>query len=148
MCGCRSGRQAFLSSSRCEGECWAEHYSLLAERGKRCRYPLSRTLCGQQTWGTRFLLELLVSFSSTCSPEHSYLRQTDIVFFIITRDIVVLQAHAPSSKETHMLILFYSFITFGPSLWSNGQSSWLTEQRCSMFPVRYDLNLYMLCRRK
>jgi hypothetical protein len=35
-----------------------------------------------------------------------------------------------------------------PPLWSSGQSSWATERRCILFPVRYELNLYMLCRRK
>jgi hypothetical protein len=35
-----------------------------------------------------------------------------------------------------------------PPLWSSGQSSFATEQRCIVFPVRYEQNLYMLCRRK
>jgi hypothetical protein len=35
-----------------------------------------------------------------------------------------------------------------PPLWSSGQSSWLHNVRCIVFPVRYELNLYMLCRRK
>jgi hypothetical protein len=32
-----------------------------------------------------------------------------------------------------------------PSLWSRGQSSWL-QSGDVLFPVRYELNLYMLCR--
>jgi hypothetical protein len=35
-----------------------------------------------------------------------------------------------------------------PPLWSSGQSSWLQIRRCIVFPVRYELNLCMLCRRK
>jgi hypothetical protein len=34
-----------------------------------------------------------------------------------------------------------------PPLWSSGQSSWLHNGDV-LFPVRYELNLYMLCRRK
>jgi hypothetical protein len=34
-----------------------------------------------------------------------------------------------------------------PPLWSSGQSSWLLNGEV-LFPVRYELNLYMLCRRK
>jgi hypothetical protein len=34
-----------------------------------------------------------------------------------------------------------------PILWSSGQSSWLHNGDV-LFPVRYELNLYMLCRRK
>jgi hypothetical protein len=34
-----------------------------------------------------------------------------------------------------------------PPLWSSGQSSWL-ENGGVLFPVRYELNWYMLCRRK
>jgi hypothetical protein len=34
-----------------------------------------------------------------------------------------------------------------PPLWSSGQSSWLHNGDVS-FPVRYELNLFMLCRRK
>jgi hypothetical protein len=34
-----------------------------------------------------------------------------------------------------------------PPLWSSGQSSWLQDGDV-LFPVRYELNLYMLCRRK
>jgi hypothetical protein len=34
-----------------------------------------------------------------------------------------------------------------PPLWSSGQSSWL-QNGDVLFPVRYELNLYMLCRRK
>jgi hypothetical protein len=33
-----------------------------------------------------------------------------------------------------------------PPLWSSGQSSWL--QNRDVLPVRYKLNLYILCRRK
>jgi hypothetical protein len=35
-----------------------------------------------------------------------------------------------------------------PPLWSSGQSSWLQIRRCIVIPVRYELNLYMLCRSK
>jgi hypothetical protein len=46
-----------------------------------------------------------------------------------------------------------------PPLWPSGQSSWIqngdvlsefmaTERRCIVFPVRYEMNFYMLCRRK
>jgi hypothetical protein len=34
-----------------------------------------------------------------------------------------------------------------PPLWSGGQSSWLQNGNVC-FPVRFELNLYMLCRRK
>jgi hypothetical protein len=34
-----------------------------------------------------------------------------------------------------------------PPLWSSGQSSWLQNGHV-LFPVRYELNLYMLCKRK
>jgi hypothetical protein len=34
-----------------------------------------------------------------------------------------------------------------PSLCSSGQTSWL-QNGDVLFPVRYELNLYMLCRRK
>jgi hypothetical protein len=33
------------------------------------------------------------------------------------------------------------------SLWSSGQGSWLQNVDV-LFPVRYELNVYMLCRRK
>jgi hypothetical protein len=36
----------------------------------------------------------------------------------------------------------------GPPLWSSSQEFLATERRCNMFPVRYEPNLYMLCRRK
>jgi hypothetical protein len=35
-----------------------------------------------------------------------------------------------------------------PPLWSSGQSSWLQNGDNIVLPVRYELNLYMLCRRK
>jgi hypothetical protein len=35
-----------------------------------------------------------------------------------------------------------------PPLWSSGQSSWLHNRDVLCFLVRYELNLYMLCRRK
>jgi hypothetical protein len=34
-----------------------------------------------------------------------------------------------------------------PPLWSSGQNSWV-QNREVLFPVRYELNLYMLCTRK
>jgi hypothetical protein len=35
-----------------------------------------------------------------------------------------------------------------PPLWSSGQEFLATQRRCIVFPVRYELNLCMLCRRK
>jgi hypothetical protein len=49
------------------------------------------------------------------------------------------------------LILGTEFICYveesRPLLWSTGQSSWL-QNGDVLFPVRHELNLYMLCRRK
>jgi hypothetical protein len=42
----------------------------------------------------------------------------------------------------------YELHVGGTPLWSSGQSSWLQIRGCIAFPVRYELNLYMLCRRK
>jgi hypothetical protein len=47
------------------------------------------------------------------------------------------------------LYAFYLYVfSYLVPLWSSGQSSWLTERRCIVFPARYELNLYMLCRRE
>jgi hypothetical protein len=35
-----------------------------------------------------------------------------------------------------------------PPLCSSGQEFLAAERRCAVFPVRHELNLYMLCRRK
>jgi hypothetical protein len=43
--------------------------------------------------------------------------------------------------------IWYSYMLGRPPLWSSGESSWLHNVDV-LFPVRYELNLYMLCRRK
>jgi hypothetical protein len=54
-----------------------------------------------------------------------------------TRNFVIYIPH---------LALVDSEISEGPPLRSSGQSSWLQNE--DVFPVRYKLHLYMLCRRK
>jgi hypothetical protein len=49
--------------------------------------------------------------------------------------------------STHLFSKFLSFsVIFRAPLWSSGQSSWL-QNKDALFPVRYELNLYMVCRR-
>jgi hypothetical protein len=43
-------------------------------------------------------------------------------------------------------VLFVYVEESRPPLWSSGQSSWL-QNGDVLFPVRYELNLFMLCRR-
>jgi hypothetical protein len=60
-----------------------------------------------------------------------------------TRKIIIMS----TALNKLWLFLELYWITCGPPLWSSGQSSWLHNGDV-LFPVRYELNLYMLCRRK
>jgi hypothetical protein len=55
---------------------------------------------------------------------------------------------SPVLGAAHFPNLFFSPSSYtGPPLWPSGQSSWL-QNGDVLFPVRYEQNLYMLCRRK
>jgi hypothetical protein len=63
------------------------------------------------------------------------------------------QAQAVTDRRSYQALkedsLWYrGFLCYWPPLWSSGQSSWLLNGDVLCFAVRYELNLYMLCRRK
>jgi hypothetical protein len=68
------------------------------------------------------------------SGQSSWLHNGD-VFIVVSFEVRTEFICYVEDSRTHM--------------WSSGQSSWLQNRDVFIvFPVRYELNLYMLCRRK